>query len=127
MQQEMSWRLPTINELQAMYDWANNERIEGFLKTTYWSSTILDNNTNVWIVNFCDGKSGYSHKQSNYHICCVRDNKNGGLDLTFSLKKMNWTQAMAYWKPKCKRWWHSKAKTKGVGLQNCKKMEIAYY
>jgi phage baseplate assembly protein gpV len=92
----MSWRLPTINELQAMYDRDNNKRIEGFLKTSYWSSTILDNNVNVWIVNFCNGNSGYSHKQSNYNICCVRDNEDGGLDLTFSLKKMNWTQAMAY-------------------------------
>ena len=47
------WRLPTLYELDLIYDQRNN--IGGFATSYYWSSTEVDN-TYVWGVRFSDGQ-----------------------------------------------------------------------
>lgn len=62
------WRLPTILELQLMYE---NRKLIGNLKdTAYWSSTEY-NATNARSFNFYDGNSNYSSK---FATECFRNN-----------------------------------------------------
>ena len=68
------WRLPTIEEMQLLYD--NRELIGGFDDWgTYWSSTTNeDEPTEAWTVSFHDGLQ-YNQNKSAYNYCfrAVRD------------------------------------------------------
>jgi len=72
------WRLPNINELKSIVDRGryNPAIVNGFENTSsdyYWSSTSTkDGSYYAWIVRFGDGYVGYSSKNLNNYVRCVR-------------------------------------------------------
>ena len=76
------WRLPTIAELTAMYNKETREHIKGFSSYYYWSSTpYTSDNTDAWFVSFYDGYVSNYDTDGNYFVRCVRDTKDGSLEL----------------------------------------------
>lgn len=74
------WRVPTIEELQTIIDRNNKHKptiIEGFdsiTSSSYWSSTtVSDNISNAWTINFWYGDTSYNNKNSSKYVRCVRD------------------------------------------------------
>lgn len=65
------WRLPTKDELNAMYEQLS---IGGFADSYYWSSTEFDN-YDAWLQFFGDGFHGNGSKYYSYHVRAVRDIK----------------------------------------------------
>lgn len=59
------WRLPTIQELEAMYE------AKIITEGRYWSSTEYDSNL-VWYYNFTNGSSYYTSKNITYRVRAVR-------------------------------------------------------
>ncbi|MBE6303673.1 MAG: DUF1566 domain-containing protein [Bacteroidales bacterium] len=59
------WRLPTIDELMVLYN--NRDKIGGFAKGRYWSSS---GSYGYYCVDFYDGKKDYI--DSGYTICYIR-------------------------------------------------------
>ena len=65
-------RLPTVEELKALYD-AYGVIPPNFLETNYWSgSTLSDNSSRAWIVYITSGSVTNSLKTSNLLVRCVR-------------------------------------------------------
>jgi hypothetical protein len=63
------WRLPTILELQLMYQ---NKKLIGNLRdTSYWSSTEYSASF-AWYFNFYDGYTSNNYKNNAYYVRAVR-------------------------------------------------------
>lgn len=95
----IGWRLPTLNELRAMYDLGNSHSIEGFKKQTYWSSTTHSTHTlQAWCVDFSNGSDGdcYAHQSHEGYVRCIRTGEHG-LELSpSSVGVMDWRKAKEY-------------------------------
>jgi len=63
------WRLPTKNELNLMY--LNKDKIGGFSRSFYWSSTEIDNDY-AWGQNFSKGLQSYGMKGYGAIVRAVR-------------------------------------------------------
>ena len=75
------WRLPTDQELQTIVDYAipspgpmiRTAYFPNTIAYDYWSSTsIADNPNSAWYMGFSGGYVHYYHKDSPYHVRCVR-------------------------------------------------------
>lgn len=64
-----SWRLPTIDELKTLYD--NKDKIGGFTKGPYWSSTKLGTN-GAWYRIFSIGSDHFDHRNYKFYARAVR-------------------------------------------------------
>lgn len=65
------WRLPTIDELMVLYN--NRDKIGGFAKDGYWSSSICNSYYDYYFyVYFYDGKKGYKVSDCIFRIRAVR-------------------------------------------------------
>lgn len=60
------WRLPTKEELFAIYQTRND-----FVKRGYWSSTEFDT-IEAWGQNFINGDQYYYDKGNNYYVRAIR-------------------------------------------------------
>lgn len=91
------WRLPTIEELIAMYDKNTETSISGFKLTPYWSSTKRARYENSrWVVTLRNGYTNYSSKEHPLHARWVRSTKEG-LELSPSSKSaMTWQEAIDF-------------------------------
>ena len=63
------WHLPTKTELKVLYEHRN--RVGGFAKDDYWSSTELDSNS-AWIQGFGNGDQDRYNKYSRLRVRAVR-------------------------------------------------------
>ena len=66
------WRIPTITELQLIWDSENKDL---FKKEWYWSSSEYDSN-NAWLFSFFYGYTYYGlnfSEYSSYYVRAVRD------------------------------------------------------
>ena len=73
-----NWRLPTKEELQAMYNnmssLENYNGFESFQDLFYWSSTVYKGNNGAhWIVWFDDGYTSSGYDTDRKYVRCVRD------------------------------------------------------
>ncbi len=94
------WRLPTIEELEALVDHnrctssSTDQEMKGDF---YWSSTTDAPNVNyAWQVYFCVSSTGNDRKTDTFYVRCVRDTKN---ELEWSEtadEKMTWDEAIKY-------------------------------
>jgi len=92
-----SWRLPTINELRAMYDMNTGERLKGFEPWHYWSSTTYTGgHTFAHIMYFYNGYASTSFKPNGWSVRCVRTVSGDSLELAPSSEPMNWEDATEY-------------------------------
>ena len=64
------WRLPTKKELQQMFK--NQEKIGGFTRLDYWSSTEGVNTELAWFKNFFKGENA-TFKRFSCRVRAVRD------------------------------------------------------
>ena len=69
------WRLPSIDELDAIYKLAQSNYKLKFQKNRHWSNTEIDD-SNAWCINFFDGekvnKGHYSQKTTANYVRAVR-------------------------------------------------------
>ena len=65
------WRLPTVQELVAQFDYDNGKPAPGFRHAWYWSSSPLGDGY-AWSVDFGSGIVGSSHRYSEGGVRCVR-------------------------------------------------------
>ena len=63
------WRLPTKDELNLLY--INKDKIGGFAKNYYWSSTELDS-YNAWRQGFSDGDQFFVYMDDGNAVRAVR-------------------------------------------------------
>ena len=63
------WHLPTKKELNTLYQ--NMVRVGGFANSTYWSSTVTNDN-DAWFQFFDDGLQSFSTKSYNFTVRAVR-------------------------------------------------------
>ncbi len=63
------WHLPTKKELNTLYQ--NMVRVGGFANSTYWSSTVTNDN-DAWDQNFFDGKLISTYKGYKCNVRAVR-------------------------------------------------------
>ena len=72
------WRLPTLEELTACFDYELREaKFEGFNECRIWSSTVhpdIDIDF-VWHFNFNNGSIDANHKSDRYFVRLVREEK----------------------------------------------------
>ena len=72
------WRLPSIAELERIIDYSQTNPVISSVFTTtisnyYWSSTsIVDDESNAWIVYFEYGVVNGDSKDYSYFVRCVR-------------------------------------------------------
>ena len=71
------WRLPSVPELVAQFDYDKGEpKGEGWKRDWYWSSSAFAGNTSyACAVHFDDGSSNYSAVCNTYRVRCVREVK----------------------------------------------------
>jgi len=96
------WRLPTVNELQGVFDYEDSKpKIDGFASDYYWSSTTYEGYTGyAWYVDFYNGYQSNYDKDGSCYVRCVREGDDGGLKWSKSLEnKMTWDEASEH----CKR------------------------
>ena len=74
-----TWRLPNINELLSIVDYANSSKwINTYYFTTsvangYWSSSTTAGNTSgAWSVYFYNGSTYNNGKSNGNYVRCVR-------------------------------------------------------
>ncbi len=94
------WRLPTVPELVAAWDYELGAPVvSGFNSNYYWSSaTHASNSSSAWYVYFRSGIVRSSSKTDNYYVRCVRAGQDG---LEWSKKSktpMSWDMAVLYCK-----------------------------
>ena len=65
------WRLPSKDELNAMYEQLHKQGKGNFKNTWYWSSSQV-NSGGAWGVNFGTGGVNYGTKNGNYQVRAVR-------------------------------------------------------
>ena len=102
------WRLPTIDELQNMFDREKGKpKIDGFMAHNYWSSTVLADDINrAWIVFFSYGYTHGYFKSYTGYVRCVKKNEKGKLEWSeSSKKKMTWDEANEWCKELNKPKW----------------------
>ena len=63
------WRLPTIDELNIMYQ--NKSKISDFENSWYWSSSEY-NSSFAWLQEFSTGGQNYYEKSSTNYVRAVR-------------------------------------------------------
>ena len=63
------WRLPTINELQLIWESDYKELLK---KESYWSSSEIYSGL-AWLFYFYNGYSSNDNKSYNYYVRAVRD------------------------------------------------------
>ena len=93
------WRLPTISELQNIFDYEKGKpKIKSFSWDHYWSSTTFAGyNPYAWYVYFRNGYSDSHSKTKKSYARCVRTTKKGKLKWSkTSDKTMTWDEAIAY-------------------------------
>jgi len=78
------WRLPTIEELQALVDYDESDPaidpVFNAVASEYWSSTTGASSTsNAWNVYFNYGDGNSYIKSSNYYVRAVRAGQSGSL------------------------------------------------
>jgi len=69
------WRLPTVSELQDVFDYETGEpKVGGFSDEYFWSSTGLScNPTYAWRVYLVYGRTHFNTKVTDtYYVRCVR-------------------------------------------------------
>lgn len=66
-----SWRLPTKDELNLMYENLHKKGFGGFGSYYYWSSTEYVSNL-VWNQNFSNGNQYFNGKSNTTHVRAVR-------------------------------------------------------
>jgi hypothetical protein len=68
------WRLPTVPELVAQFDYDKGEpRGAGWKRDWYWSSSAFAGYTTyAWLVYFYHGYAGYNVVSAPYRVRCVR-------------------------------------------------------
>jgi len=66
--EEQGGRLPKLWELLKAYE----EKEEGFVAISYWSSTE-GSTTGAWYLYFYNGGADYSNKASSYSVRCIFD------------------------------------------------------
>ena len=66
------WRLPTIEEFEEIYKY--KDKIGGFAKANYWSSTEYGGN-DAWYQGCFNGSQGGSNKANFYYVRAVRSLK----------------------------------------------------
>jgi len=95
---ETKWRLPTVSELVAIFDYEKGKpKIDGFSSNTYWSSSNLEGYpSNVWGVYFRSGNVNYGSKDGSYYVRCVRDTDEGLIWSKSSEESMSWNEAVEY-------------------------------
>jgi len=77
------WRLPTINELRAMYDIENSKSIGGFVSVSCWSYTTCASAYEfAWVIYLHDGVVDWTSKTNNSYVRCVRELDNNILELS---------------------------------------------
>lgn len=92
------WRLPTISELQQIFDYETGKpKIEGFtISSHYWSSTIrVGGSSHAWTFSLA---YGYSYSYDNtyrFNVRCVKDTPDG-LIWSESVGPMTWNEAIKY-------------------------------
>jgi hypothetical protein len=68
------WRLPSIEELEAIYKTLHLNKLN-FNKNRYWSNTQVDD-SKTWVINFYDGKKEkdghYSKNETLNYVRAVR-------------------------------------------------------
>jgi hypothetical protein len=64
------WRLPTLNELQILYQ--KRKQISGFHDLHYWSSTVDDNLKSAWSKGFFDGTEENINKDYRQSVRAVK-------------------------------------------------------
>ena len=83
-----NWRLPTIEELNLMYENLHRKGVGGFATEYYWSSSE-HNAIFAWFQNFYFGFQNYYNKDIAFRVravrtfksneeCCIRDETNTG-------------------------------------------------
>ena len=66
------WRLPTIEELEGMYEFLHKKGKGNFQQTWYWSSSESTSD-NAWYFNFEVGRADYHNKYNMVQVRAVRD------------------------------------------------------
>ena len=89
---EGNWRLPNRKELESLVScgfygpalpntlgtgtWTEGNPFQGVQSSNYWSSSTYKQNPGyAWSVDFYDGFAGYSNKDYNLYVWCVRGGK----------------------------------------------------
>jgi hypothetical protein len=105
------WRLPTIKELQEVYDYEFGEHnVRGFKKGYYWSSTLDPKSENrIYVMCFDKGWTTISmlpdvrenkRNELKFHVRCVRENdgvlewsKANPIAITFQ-EALDWSKSL---------------------------------
>jgi hypothetical protein len=94
------WRLPTIQELLTLVDYAKHSPASNLADTKsngYWSSTVdISNYDDAWCVGFGSGTAYYNDKHNSYYVRCVRNNDNRLEWSASSTFAMPFHEAVAY-------------------------------
>jgi hypothetical protein len=70
------WRLPTVPELVAQFDYDKGKpKGEGWKRDWYWSSPVSGNTAYAWLVSFSNGHSDNGGVSDTYRVRCVREAK----------------------------------------------------
>ena len=92
------WRLPTIDELVAIYGHKKGgSAIDGFSSNNYWSSTIKNGKpSGAWHVHYYNDRVYYHYRDSRNYVRCVRDIDDGLVWSKSSEESMTWYEAIEY-------------------------------
>ncbi len=86
------WRLPTMEELEKLYEESNS--VENKI---YWSSNDYNTTINsAWGVFFGNGYTSHYNKMHTFCVRLVKDTKNGLEWAEASPIEMIWNEAVAY-------------------------------
>ncbi|MBT6745358.1 MAG: DUF1566 domain-containing protein [Flavobacteriales bacterium] len=66
----IGWRLPTINELNLLYNY--KDEIGGFNLNNYWSSSLLEHENDAWSQSFLEGVQSEANIINEFYVRPVR-------------------------------------------------------